>query len=60
MVEIAYWMNGLGEELSSRVRARFESDDGTPHIVVYEGHRRREFIVLAVSDCIVVRKEFVA
>lgn len=57
MVEVAYWENGFGEELSSRVRARFNADDGKPYVVVYEGYRLREFIILAESDCIVIRKE---
>jgi len=56
-VLVAYWLNGLGEELSSRVRAAFVADDGTPYVVVYDGHRRREFIILKESDCIAVRRE---
>lgn len=58
LVTVAYWHNSRGEELSSRVRARFHSDAGEPYVVVYHG-QLREFVCIADEDCIAIRRETV-
>jgi len=59
MVKVAYWMNGLGEEMSSRVHAEF--NDGDRHFIVVhdwrEGTRGHGFIVLDRADGVLVRME---
>jgi hypothetical protein len=57
LIKVAYWMNGLGEECSSRVRSAFE-DQGFEYVVVHDW-RSRELIVKRVDDCIAVRMESV-
>lgn len=59
MIEVAYWTNGLGEEMSSRVHARFEHGEAA-FLVVHdwrEGMRGHGFIVLEHTEAVIVRKE---
>lgn len=56
---VAYWTNGLGEEMSSRVYSEFHNpevgNDGR-HVVVWDW-RSRTFLVLHETDCIAIRNE---
>lgn len=45
---VAYWINGLGEECSSRVRSEF-TDNGVSYFVVYDW-RRRVLVVKPTTD----------
>ena len=59
--KIAYWINGLGEEMSSRVHSTFQDNSGESYIVVHdwrEGTRGHGFVVHAVSRWdVIVREE---
>ena len=59
MQTIAYWTNGFGEEMTSRVYAEFEH--GVSRFIVVhdwrEGTRGHGFVVLEVTPEIIVRKE---
>lgn len=55
-VLVAYWHNGLGEEMSSRVRTSFTDEEGETRLAVYSW-RERDFILIKQSDCIAVRHE---
>ena len=58
-VSVAYWTNGLGEEMSSRVHAYWQHGDGE-FIVVHdwrEGTRGHGFIVLEMHKVDTLRLE---
>lgn len=58
-ITVAYWINGLGEEMSSRVHAEY-SHGGRGYVVVHdwrEGTRGHGFIVLERNAALVIRKE---
>lgn len=57
MNKVAYWINGLGEEMSSRVHARFTHGEHS-FVVVHdwrEGTRGHGFIVMDETDLIALR-----
>lgn len=54
-VKVAYWMNGLGEECSSKVFAEFYDEGEHWHVV--RNWRSREFEVISADDMITVRME---
>ena len=58
MVKMAYWTNGLGEEMSSRVYAEWGCYDGYFY-VVYDWRETRAcgFIVMAQEDFSLMRME---
>lgn len=59
-VKVAYWSNGLGEEMSSRVHAEFEAYGDRHFIVVHdwrEGSRGHGMIVLERNESVTVRME---
>lgn len=58
-IPIAYWTNGFGEEMSSRVHAEF-THGGDRFLVVHdwrEGSRGHGFIVLELTDAVTFRME---
>lgn len=59
MFKIAYWTNGYGEDMSSRVHAEYSHGD-SHFIVVHnwrEGTRGHGFIVLERDEDVIVRME---
>ena len=53
--KIAYWVNGLGEEMSSAVHAEFTHGD-EDFAVVHdwrEGTRGHGFVVLPAKECLI-------
>jgi hypothetical protein len=58
-IKVAYWTNGLGEEMSSRVHAEFTQGQ-TAYIVLHdwrEGSRGHGFIVKPLVEVDLIREE---